>query len=51
MVKCDFPRCSSEGSVVSRLSPKGFLVATGNKPTHSERLTRDLLIVINAMMN
>ena len=31
MVKCDFPQCSSEGSVVSRLSPKGFLVATGNK--------------------
>ena len=31
MDKCDYPLCSLEGSVVSRLSPKGFLVATGNK--------------------
>jgi|TARA_B100000902_G_scaffold149259_1_gene145814 hypothetical protein len=31
MDKCDYPQCPLEGCVVSRLSPKGFLVATGNK--------------------
>ena len=29
--RCDFPGCDSEGTVVSRLSPEGYLVATGKK--------------------
>jgi len=28
---CDFPGCGQEGEIVSRLSPEGFLVATGKK--------------------
>ena len=28
---CDFPGCGQEGGIVSRLSPEGFLVATGKK--------------------
>ena len=28
---CDFPGCGCEGTIVSRLSPEGFLVATGKK--------------------
>lgn len=31
MDECDYPQCVKEGKVVSRLSPKGFLVSTGNK--------------------
>jgi len=29
--KCDYPDCREEGETISRLSPEGFLVATGNK--------------------
>ena len=28
---CDFPGCGAVGEIVSRLSPEGFLVATGKK--------------------
>ncbi|MBT6973104.1 MAG: hypothetical protein HOA04_08390 [Euryarchaeota archaeon] len=28
---CDFPGCEVDGFVISRLSPEGFLVATGKK--------------------
>ena len=28
---CDFPGCVAVGEIVSRLSPEGFLVATGKK--------------------
>ena len=28
---CDLPGCGEAGSVVSRLSPEGYLVATGKK--------------------
>ena len=28
---CDFPGCGEEGIIVSRLSPEGYLVATGKK--------------------
>lgn len=28
---CDFPGCGQEGDIVSRLSPEGYLVATGKK--------------------
>lgn len=28
---CDFLGCGEEGTIVSRLSPEGFLVATGKK--------------------
>jgi hypothetical protein len=31
MPNCDHPGCSVEGEVISRLSPEGFLVATGKK--------------------
>ncbi|HIG03819.1 MAG TPA: hypothetical protein EYQ53_05510 [Candidatus Poseidoniales archaeon] len=29
--QCDYPGCDDEGETVSRLSPEGFLVATGKK--------------------
>tara|TARA_Y100001970_G_scaffold284657_1_gene402474 strand:- start:831 stop:1061 length:231 start_codon:yes stop_codon:yes gene_type:complete len=28
---CDYQDCKVEGTIISRLSPEGFLVATGNK--------------------
>ena len=28
---CDFPGCGEVGTIVSRLSPEGYLVATGKK--------------------
>ena len=28
---CDYPGCSNVGEIVSRLSPEGYLVATGKK--------------------
>ena len=28
---CDFPGCENEGDIISRLSPEGYLVATGKK--------------------
>ena len=31
MPKCDFENCDSKSDIVSRLSPKGFLVSSGNK--------------------
>ena len=31
MPNCDNPGCKEEGETISRLSPEGFLVATGNK--------------------
>ena len=31
MASCDYPQCNSDGDLVSRLSPEGFLVATGSK--------------------
>jgi hypothetical protein len=29
--RCDYPGCEAEGDIVSRLSPEGYLVATGKK--------------------
>ena len=29
--RCDYPGCEDEGDVISRLSPEGYLVATGKK--------------------
>ncbi len=29
--RCDYPGCEVEGGIVSRLSPDGYLVATGKK--------------------
>ena len=31
MKSCDYGDCSEKGEDISRLSPEGFLVATGNK--------------------
>ena len=31
MKSCDYGDCSEKGKNISRLSPEGFLVATGNK--------------------
>jgi len=31
MARCDYPACNVEGGVISRLSPEGYLVATGAK--------------------
>ena len=31
MNSCDYGDCSEKGENISRLSPEGFLVATGNK--------------------
>ena len=29
--KCDYPGCEENGEIISRLSPEGYLVATGKK--------------------
>ena len=31
MPKCDYSECEERGGQISRLSPEGFLVATGSK--------------------
>ena len=31
MPTCDYPECKAKGEKISRLSPEGFLVATGKK--------------------
>ncbi len=31
MPRCDSPGCGDDGTAVSRLSPEGYLVATGKK--------------------
>ncbi len=31
MARCDYPACAVDGDVISRLSPEGYLVATGAK--------------------
>ncbi len=31
MPRCDYPECEEGGVQISRLSPEGFLVATGSK--------------------
>ncbi len=31
MPRCDYPGCTDDGTAVSRLSPEGYLVATGKK--------------------
>lgn len=31
MSECDYPGCTEGGFIISRLSPDGFLVSTGNK--------------------
>ena len=31
MPKCDLSDCAEDGEIISRLSPDGFLVATGKK--------------------
>ncbi len=29
--RCDYPGCGADGTIISRLSPEGYLVATGKK--------------------
>jgi hypothetical protein len=29
--RCDYPGCEDDGDIISRLSPEGYLVATGKK--------------------
>ncbi|MDP6741949.1 MAG: hypothetical protein QF807_00315 [Candidatus Thalassarchaeaceae archaeon] len=29
--RCDYPGCEADGEIISRLSPEGYLVATGKK--------------------
>ena len=48
---CDFPGCGDGGEIVSRLSPEGYLVATGKRLIHSEKPTEDFTIAKNTMMN
>ena len=31
MPRCDYPGCGEDGTSISRLSPEGYLVATGKK--------------------
>ena len=31
MPRCDYPGCDEDGTTTSRLSPEGYLVATGKK--------------------
>ena len=31
MPRCDYPGCDADGTTISRLSPEGYLVATGKK--------------------
>ena len=31
MPRCDYPGCEAAGEITSRLSPEGYLVATGKK--------------------
>ena len=31
MVRCEFDDCTKKSTIVSRLSPKGYLVSSGNK--------------------
>ncbi|MBS65598.1 MAG: hypothetical protein CMA93_04680 [Euryarchaeota archaeon] len=31
MASCDYSGCKADGALISRLSPEGFLVATGSK--------------------
>ena len=31
MSKCDMEKCENSASTVSRLSPEGFLISSGNK--------------------
>ena len=39
MPRCDYPGCDEDGTTISRLSPEGYLVATGKKPTHFTKHT------------
>ena len=48
---CDFPGCGGIGEIVSRLSPEGYLVATGKKHTHLEKRIEDFTIVKTVMTN
>ena len=36
---CDLPGCGKPGTITSRLSPEGYLVATGKKAYSSEKPT------------
>ena len=36
---CDYPGCGAVGVIISRLSPEGYLVATGKKVTPSVKPT------------
>jgi hypothetical protein len=36
---CDYPGCGAVGDIISRLSPEGYLVATGKKAYSFERHT------------
>ena len=48
---CDFPGCGTDGTIVSRLSPEGFLVATERRLTHFEKPTGDFTIAVLATTN
>ena len=48
---CDFPGCGGVGEIVSRLSPEGYLVATGKKAYSFREATGDFTIVKTATTN
>ena len=50
MKSCDYGDCSENRVNISRLSPEGFLVATGNKAYSFRELTKGFIIA-NYIMN
>ena len=48
---CDYLGCENHGEIISRLSPEGYLVATGKRLTHSERPIEDFTTVLTIMSN
>ena len=48
---CDFPGCQEVGTIVSRLSPEGYLVATGKKAYSFRGLTADSITAKVTTMN
>jgi hypothetical protein len=48
---CDYPGCGEVGIIISRLSPEGYLVATGKRPTHFEKHTVGFTTATPTMMN
>ena len=49
---CDYPGCGNKGEIISRLSPEGYLVATGKKAySFREKPTEGSTTVNTTMMN